>query len=84
MGCFDSVIARCPSCNAEVEFQTKVGECVLKRYRVDSVPALIAASVAGDVTTCICGKQVQINTPPQMARVAMSVSIPTVSDDEWD
>lgn len=60
MGMFDSVWAKCPRCEEDVEFQSKVGDCVLADYTSDSVPAAIAADIAGDTTICKCGAAVTI------------------------
>lgn len=38
MGCFDSVIVKCPSCKKEVEFQSKSGDCTLSRYTLEEAP----------------------------------------------
>ena len=52
MGMFDSVIAECPKCGDDVEFQSKAGECCLIRYYPDNVPAVIASDIAGDTSPC--------------------------------
>ena len=81
MGMFDSVIARCPKCGGEVEFQSKAGPCELKRYRADDVPPANAESIAGDVSTCrACGNPMKLRPATPIGRVRM------VEDDgqEWD
>ncbi len=60
MGMFDSVWAKCPKCDKDVEFQSKAGECCLIDYTSDSVPAVIAADIAGESNTCQCGAVVTI------------------------
>ena len=55
MGMFDSVIAACPKCKEPLEFQSKAGECRLRRYSVNSVPVEIAGSLDGDLHKCECG-----------------------------
>ena len=34
MGMFDSVMAKCPKCKHELEYQTKTGACMLARYGI--------------------------------------------------
>ena len=62
MGTFDSVLARCPECGAEVEFQSKAGECRLRRYHASSVPMEIAADIDGTSVRCECGEFVTLST----------------------
>ncbi len=45
MGMFDSVFVKCPNCGANLEFQTKVGDCGLHKYDAERVPVLIAAAL---------------------------------------
>jgi hypothetical protein len=36
MGCFDSVLVRCPTCGTPSEFQSKSGDCLLRVYRLEN------------------------------------------------
>jgi hypothetical protein len=75
MGMFDTVVVFCPSCNAENEFQSKAGECRLKRYKYTSVPQEIAISLAGSSTPCIaCGMDITLEYEGAPTGVAMTVS----------
>ena len=58
MGMFDSVIGKCPTCEVGlVEFQSKVGECILENYELDEVPINIAKDIKGDGGVCTeCGE----------------------------
>src|SRR4051812_14981503 len=59
MGCFDSVYFTCPNCGAQIEAQSKGGECQLDTYPPDAVPARVAM----DLTIwnrCKCGKAYRI------------------------
>ena len=57
MGMFDSVLARCPECGGNVEYQSKAGACLLKDYTTDAVPLNIAASINEDIESCdSCGE----------------------------
>jgi len=73
MGCFDSVIAVCPECGANVEFQSKAGECDLRTYKVTSVPVVIAIDLDGTSRRCTCGEFVTIGYHDKPIRVAMHV-----------
>lgn len=55
MGMFDSVVARCPNCGTEVEFQSKVGHCTLTRYTPATTPLQISADIDGQTQDCACG-----------------------------
>jgi len=63
MGMFDSLIIKCPRCRADVEFQTKAGDCTLERYRAtDNIPADVAASLLNDSTYCReCGNYIKLH-----------------------
>ena len=80
MGMFDSVIARCPKCGSEVEFQSKAGECQLRRYSINSVPPEIAQSLVGDIETCGCGEMLKLAVARPIERVQMVLDVPG----EWD
>lgn len=80
MGMFDSVIARCPKCGKDVEFQSKAGECSLKRYSTASVPPEVAQDINGDVQSCRCGETVKLVTSRPIERVQMVIDMPG----EWD
>ena len=56
MGMFDSVVARCPRCGGELEFQSKSGECSLATYPVYAVPVEVASGADGTSAECVgCG-----------------------------
>lgn len=62
MGMFDSVVAYC-ECGGVIKWQSKAGECLLKEYPMNRVPAKIAYDINGDISYCNkCGKRVSINT----------------------
>lgn len=65
MGLYDSVIARCPSCGAEIEFQTKEGPCQLLLFDLQSepIPVGIAAALHGQSELCRCGAVVRVTAP---------------------
>lgn len=82
MGLYDSVFVNCPKCGAQVEFQTKAGECRLKQYTHISVPSGIAEYLNGSKERCECGARVQlfIQEPPGVVMDAIIVGEPQ----EWD
>ena len=73
MGMFDSVFATCPTCDKEIEFQSKAGECRLKRYSINSVPPEIAVDISGHTETCECGYILRINWAQPRERVQMII-----------
>lgn len=64
MGMFDSYLAACP-CGHTVEFQTKVGACVLATYSQNKPPPLeIVAALVGRSERCHhCGRTVTLQFP---------------------
>jgi len=52
MGSIDTVYARCPACNAKIEFQSKADECNGQEFDIRSVPITIALDINGGITTC--------------------------------
>ena len=52
MGMFDSIYVSCPTCDEQIEFQSKAGPCDLKRYHYKNVPAAIAMSISGETEIC--------------------------------
>lgn len=52
MGCFDSVVGRCPKCGTELEWQSKASECLLRTFSIDSVPVSIAEDISGETNVC--------------------------------
>ena len=79
MGMFDRVWARCPKCGAQVEFQSKAGECSLINYSFDSVPVEIAADLSGkEQRACdSCGATLRlwsIGVPPQTVKMIAEVT----------
>jgi len=74
MGMFDRVICNCPNCGEEVEFQSKVGDCLLNRFTLDRVPMNIAMDINGSSVTCDnCGEFCSINTIGDISEVRMEV-----------
>jgi uncharacterized Zn finger protein len=64
MGSFDSVVARCPNCNEEVEFQSKAGRCNMRIFNPGEVPYGIAADLDRTEERCrSCGYVVKLRTP---------------------
>lgn len=80
MGLFDSVYAKCPKCGRPVEWQSKAGECCLRRYNSDRVPSVIAADLMREEEQCGgCGAVLRIvpERPPQPEFVALDVQLVT-------
>jgi len=82
MGMFDSVIAECPSCGEEIEFQSKAGDCGLKRYHFSNVPPEVAADVDEDSRNCSCGEVLTLRLPLASKRVGMTLD--RITGESWD
>lgn len=73
MGMFDTVIARCPRCCAEVVFQSKAGPCALETFTLDEVPREVAVDVMQDMEWCsTCDTPVRLlELPPDTKTVRL-------------
>jgi hypothetical protein len=61
MGSYDRVMVRC-DCGAEVEFQSKAGECMFHEYTVYNAHPTIIGSLHGDEEKCrSCGATLEIH-----------------------
>ncbi len=88
MGMFDTVFAPCPECGKLLGFQSKEGECDLKKYKHTSVPAEIAADLTGEhydgepynLENC-CGKQFRLKAI--VSRVSMTIEEWPIDNEEW-
>ena len=83
MGMFDSVIFICPDCGESVEFQTKVGACVLRRYSYEDVPPEIAKDIEGSWEACPkCGKKIKIKASSPIQNITMRIKAPFEEEDD--
>lgn len=57
MGMFDTILASCPICGEENEFQSKGGDCFLENYNLEDCPddVLSDANRHRDYNKCECG-----------------------------
>lgn len=53
MGMYDIVVARCPRCGEELEFQSKGGDCSLSRYDISEAPSDVLSDA--DRHDVLCG-----------------------------
>lgn len=75
MGMFDSVVATCPKCGCEIEFQSKAGTCNLNRFQLDEVPVEIASNINGELRECEnCGEMYRIQIEPVIKTVRMRLA----------
>jgi len=59
---FDYIIVKCPVCGERLEFQSKVGDCLLKEYTLDNAPPEILIDIAKDSHYCnTCKKEVKLS-----------------------
>lgn len=83
MGCFDTVIGKCPKCDGRVEIQSKAGECNLKKYQMNRVPADIAMSIQDSIALChSCNAKFTIKPVRPIARIEMELVPEGKSDDD--
>lgn len=74
MGLYDSVLARCPKCGKDVEFQSKAGARQLNNYSANDVPPQIAEDIEGKASAChFCGEVIKLRMAKPIARVRMVV-----------
>jgi len=52
MGCFDTVIFKCPECGAKLEEQSKGGKCCMGEFPASAVPFGVADDLLGKVIVC--------------------------------
>lgn len=53
MGCFDTIILRCPSCRSRMEIQSKAGPCNLDTYTLSSCPPAILGDLHDYTDQCV-------------------------------
>lgn len=62
MGRFDSIMAKCPNCGKENEFQSKGGDCQLQYYRLEDCPDDVLSNAnRHSPVKCECGLFYQID-----------------------
>jgi len=60
MGMFDYLIIICPECGNEIEDQTKVGDCLLRRIYLNNAPLRIQMHYEGETWDCDkCGHLIE-------------------------
>lgn len=76
MGMYDTVKIECPNCKGELYKQSKSGDCMLKEYTIDKVPANIASSLISNPIICYyCNYEITIIAdipPPQFIKLKVS------------
>lgn len=62
MGMFDTIIANCPNCGLESEFQSKSGDCSLKYYKLYTCPEdVLLDANRHSPNECNCGALFEID-----------------------
>lgn len=87
MGMYESVIADCPKCGAQIEFQSKGGEggeggeCEMRQYHMSSVPPEVARYVVaiGGIQACRCGELLKLKLTKPLERVQMELDVLTIN-----
>ncbi len=52
MGLFDEVCTQCPHCGADMDWQSKAGECVMRRYSLGDCPTEIGRDLKDTLMEC--------------------------------
>ena len=52
MGMYDSYTTKCPKCDAELEIQSKSGECMLNNYTSKDLTPMVACGFDGVIIEC--------------------------------
>lgn len=60
MGCFDTVIFRCPKCGRRNDFQSKADKCNFETYTFPKAPLKIIADME-DITCDHCTAKLTVN-----------------------
>jgi hypothetical protein len=61
MSCFNTIHFKCPNCGADLEVQSKGGDCCLSDFNSLKVPIADAAYILNDEEFCeICHKKFKI------------------------
>ena len=88
MGCFDTIIIKCPNCDTEIECQSKSGDCCLKRISLNKAvrtndPALSDINRHAPFVCSNCGEKwrVQISFD---ATVVPDEEYIEQEDDDWE
>lgn len=56
MGCYDSIVFKCPACGNEIAAQSKGGACSMMTYGLNDVPADVASDANRHAPyLCKCG-----------------------------
>ncbi|MCR4307082.1 MAG: hypothetical protein NUV80_00820 [Candidatus Berkelbacteria bacterium] len=65
MGMFDSIWFKCKKCGADIEAQSKSGECILANYDYTEVPTDVAEDANRHAPfVCKCGKRYEFREIP--------------------
>lgn len=67
MGMFDTVNFACPNCDANVDVQSKAGDCILRDISQWDVPTNIATDICGNEAYCEACKKSFTVTPVENA-----------------
>jgi ribosomal protein L31 len=69
MGCFDTVIVRCPSCTNKIQVQSKAHDCDIKTFSHQQVPLSIAEDLDEVDFRCGCGARFKLVSPVKYVRM---------------
>lgn len=79
MGCYDTIIFRCPNCGAEMGAQSKSGDCLLMNYSNAAVPIEVAYDANRHAPfECECGKFWVLDTSEVKGVEPITVNLPVI------
>ena len=61
MGCYNTIIIRCPVCHEKLQWQTKSGDCSLSTYELHEAPIADLGAIVGDTALCECGRILSVH-----------------------
>jgi hypothetical protein len=77
MGMFDTVLFACPSCDKQIEEQSKAGDCRLNDYDQSFVPVEIAKALENTEVHCSnCGNNFVVEYAFEVPKTAPMVLRP--------
>ena len=72
---YDSVIVKCPKCEAEHEFQSKSGECLLDVYTLENCPDDVMQNInRHSPCLCNCGVSIKVDISSRKAIIVSNAS----------
>jgi hypothetical protein len=82
MGVYDSILTKCPGCGAPLQFQSKSGDCMLRRYSLRSAPPEVVIGTYEEICPK-CNRHWKL-VLPQVSAIVVEALPEDDEDDEED